>query len=561
VPDVHVDVVRDDAALAGLARPWAALLADTPAASGFQSLPWILACRSWLPADGRRLHTLVVRDGDDPIGILPAELGSRGDLRFVGDAVSNYAGPVHRADRLEDVAAALGDHLARDTAVRLVDLRGLREGAPFLVAWSAGRRAGFRAPGVVRTASAPWLDLSPGWKAIAARRSGTARGLVARKWRALTRLGRLEFVETEDPDGVRDALPAMFRLFRARWAGRHESGGFADRRRAFHERAAQALAADGRVRLSLLLLDGDPIAFAYGVRGTRGTVSYVLAHDDALASCSPGALLLARMLEAACARGDAEYDFSIGDEQYKTEWATGTRGVFRVVEARAGSAAVVGAVRAGAARAWTAMRSVDSLRDLRREGPVRVLLGAPSIEDRPDAPGMPAGAAGRWDVVRVEPVADASATTVAWTWDELRRALSPRLLAVAVDRNFRNDELVVLADAGCVVGIVWRASAARRAVVAGGTDVETAETVYYHPVAAPGRRVDDVVRALAAFDRGRPLLVVRRRDVGATIAAPLQGPLATFRADVRLKTMRGPRAIVAALAAIARGATPDVTGS
>jgi CelD/BcsL family acetyltransferase involved in cellulose biosynthesis len=556
VPDLHVDVVRDDAALAALAAPWAALLADTPDASGFQSLAWILACRARLPADARRLHTLVVRDGGEPIGILPAALGPRGELGFVGDAVSNYAGALHRADRLGDVVAALAESIRRDPAVRLVDLRGLREGSPFFVAWSAARRPGFHAPTVVRTASAPWLDLSPGWKAIAARRSGTARALVARKWRALARLGRLEFVETGDRDRVRETLPAMFGLFRARWAGRHESGGFADRRRAFHEAAAPALAADGRLLLSLLALDGEPVAFAYGVRGARGTTSYVLAHDDALAPCSPGALLLARMLEAACARGDAEYDFSIGDEQYKAEWASGTRAVFRVVEARAGSpAAVRGAARAAAARAWTAMRSVDRLRDVRREGLARVLLGAPSIDARPDAPGMPAGAAGRWDVLRVEPIGDASASAVAWTWDDLRRALSPRLLAVAVDRNFRNDELVVLADARGVVGIVWRASAARRAVVTGGHDVARSATVYYHPVAAPGRRIDDVVRALAAFDRGGPLLVVRRRDVGATIAAPLQGPLATFRADVRMKALRGPRAF---LAAFARGATPDV---
>src|SRR5205814_272053 len=141
--------------------------------------------------------------------------------------------------------------------------------------------------------------------------SSRGRAGLARKWRALDRLGRVEFLEATTPADVGALLPALFGLFQERWTDRHESGGFADRHRTFHERALPALAADGHVRLSVLSLDGDVIAFAYGLRGAWGTTSYVLGHANALNPHSPGLLLLTRVLEAASARGDREYDFSL----------------------------------------------------------------------------------------------------------------------------------------------------------------------------------------------------------------------------------------------------------
>src|SRR5262249_36395365 len=156
--------------------------------------------------------------------------------------------------------------------------------------------------------------LAGGWEAVYGRRRSAYRSGVSRKWSALQRLGAPAVVDvTAGDDGAR-GLPSLFTLFRARLAGRHQAAGFAHRHRAFHEAAAPALAAAGHLRVSLLQLDDEPVAFAYGVGGARGTSSYVLGHATALTHYSPGQLLLIRSLEGACARGEAEYDLSIGDE-------------------------------------------------------------------------------------------------------------------------------------------------------------------------------------------------------------------------------------------------------
>jgi hypothetical protein len=445
--------------------------------------------------------------------------------------LSNYLGPVYRPAFAAPVAAAFGEFLARERALSLVDFRGLHEHSAFLAALRARAIPGWSAVRTVRVATCPYADLTSGWEALAARRKGKQRASIARKWRALQRLGRLEFEEVTDPAGVEDALPTMFELFRRRWTGRHESGGFAGPHRAFHSRAACALAAAGHLRLSLLRLDGQIVAFAYGIRARGVTTSYVLAHDDALAVCSPGLLLLVQLVEAACRRGDPEYDFSIGEEDYKDAWATGTRTVRRLLCWRQGSPAAARArLRLLGTRAWVGARSVDWLRDLRREG-VRRVLGGASRAELPDTPGLPAGSGRSWHVGRLGAAGDGRGVAAGqWTYPELVRHLSPRLLDLAVDRVFRGDTLLPLFRDARLLGVVWRADRARRALVAGERTLHD-DVVFYHPIAAPGASVTEVTAALAELAAPAPAVVVARTRP-ADLAVEW---LDTFDADARFR--------------------------
>jgi hypothetical protein len=252
------------------------------------------------------------------------------------------------------------------------------------------------------------------------------------------------------------------------------------------------------------------------VRAGAVTSGYVLAHDDRLGICSPGPLLLLRLLEAAAKRGDPEFDFSLGEEEYKSVWATGTRGVFRVLRWRRRSrAAVTARVHALGSRAWVAARSVDWLRTLRREGVRRLVSGATRMTDGD----------GVWNVYRVvrRHAGGAASVARAASFRDMTRHLSPpSLLRLAADRCLRGDAFLLLYAGACPLGVVWRAAPARRSVVTGGRDVGAAE-VYYHPVPAAGRAVGDVVRALADIADGPAefVLVTRERladGVGLEVA-------------------------------------------
>ncbi len=546
---VGIDVVTDDTALARLAEDWTALRAVTPHASAFQSFPWIAAHREILGSHGRQLQVIVVRDGGAPVAIIPCDLGRRGDLRFLGGSVSNYQGPVHRPDAVGDLVAGLATLVGMTRSrVRLLDLGGLPERAPFLDALRSLRLPGWSSPTLVRTATCPYVDLAGGWSAVRERRTSASWRQVARKWKALGRLGRLTFVESVDPADVQRLLPEMFTLFRQRWTGRHESGGFAGRYRAFHERAAPMLVAAGEARISFLELDGRLAAFYYAVAADGGTASYVIGHDDVLAPFSPGLLVLTRILEAACGRGEPEFDLSLGEEGYKKDWASGARGVFRVLAWRRGSAALNGRLRAVGAQAWVRARSVGWLRDVRREGFRRALFGAPSGVHAPDTPGLAAGDGGRWTVHRMPPGGATSGPGVLRTWSyaELRALGSPRLAAIAADRCYRGDPLLAVYRAERLLGVLWRACPARRALVTQRHEPPPSEPVYYHPIAT-NDDPSQLVAALATLDEARSGFTLvthapRLPGISSRIEASFDADV-RFAAPVRTRAARRAHAV------------------
>jgi CelD/BcsL family acetyltransferase involved in cellulose biosynthesis len=515
---LDIEIIDDDTRIAALERDWSALLASTPQSAAFQSFAWVSSCRAAAVSDGR-LFSLVFRDGRRTVAILPTEIGPHGDLRFVGHGpLSNYLGPVYDPARTEDVVDALGALLARERRVEALDLSALRRESPFLAAVRRIVVPGWSTAHIVETATCPYVDLTPGWAALCARHTAKSRATVARKFRRLERLGKLDFEEIVDPGRVEAAMPAMAHLFGRRWAGRHDSGGFAGRHREFQARAAVALAAAGHVRLSVLRLDGEIIAFAYGLRTGSVTASYVMSHDDTLGACSPGLLLLHRLLEAACRRGDPEYDFSVGEETYKDAWATGSRGVFRVVAWRRSLPATVrGRVRVLGTRAWVRARSIDWLRDLRREGIRRRRNDAPR-----DAPGLTAGTGDAWHVQRLSRrLARSTVTACAWRYGELVRQLSPRLLTLAVERALRGDESVALLDGERLLGVAWRAGREQAATVAGGVTLDRDDVVFYHPVPPPGATLDELMNALADVAAPGAAVVVTRERVCESVAMHL----------------------------------------
>jgi CelD/BcsL family acetyltransferase involved in cellulose biosynthesis len=470
---VIVDIVRTPEDLLALREEWNALFAITPEISGFQSHAWLAACWAHDTEDSE-LHVGVVRAGGRAVAIFPTRRTARGRIAFVGREVSNYAGPVFDPAQLPAAVAAWAAQLRADPQVKAIDLDGLRERSPFSALVRTGGLPGWGAPVSVATHTCSEVDVAQGWKALHERHKSKQRSAWRRKATRLGKLGELQFSETSDPATIVEAIPRMAELFAKRWEGQRVDG-FSSQLE-FQSTAAAALAADGLALLSTLRLDGEIIAFAYGIRSPTATSSYVLAHDDRFYRFSPGLLLLLQVLEAAAERGDERYDFSVGEAPYKAQWMTGQQDVHR---------ALWGAgrrPRAAWSAAWARARDVEKLRALKLGGP-RALLGRDKPAAEPaDAPGLPAGAPPATTYV-YERTGDGAPALRPGSYADMREAFSPRLLALAIERGFRGDELLAVEGTG---GFVWRAAPERRAVLLGETIDPGTRDVYYHPVGAPG---------------------------------------------------------------------------
>src|SRR5262249_4774902 len=143
-----------------------------------------------------------------------------------------------------------------------------------------------------------------------------------------------------------------------------------------------------------------------------------------------------------------------------------------------------------------------------------------------------AGAVSSWTVARIPGAArDPRVELRRWRYGEMAGTCSPRLLQLAVDRNARGDVLLAVHVDERLIGIVWRASPARAALVSGGYEPTPATPLYYHPVPASRGGVDALLDALAAADGSRAGFVLVSGD-GARHADPA-AVIGTFKADLR----------------------------
>ncbi|MFO7566001.1 MAG: GNAT family N-acetyltransferase [Enhygromyxa sp.] len=512
VPEaLTVEIIDERGALESLRDDWTRLLELTPETSAFLSPGWVL--RWWDEGEdrGKTLRALVLRHEGRAVALFPTALHEE-VLRFIACERSNYCGPVFEPELLPAIVPRWIDAVGRDGDIRSVDLTGLRARSPFLqrIVHESIPRLG--APSQVATNTCPEVDLRPGWEAVIGRHKSKQRATWRRKWGKLERFGTLEFVETSDPQQIAAAMPEMFELYAARWNLNVD--------KAFHPEVletqlavARELGPRGAVLLSMLRLDGKVIAYAYGLRGGDITSSYTLAHDEGLAPYSPGLLLLLRVLEAAAARGDPRYDFSLGTAAYKSLWASDEQQVWSVLWGPIARRTAIGR------RLWDAARSVPMLRELKQRGVRGILPELSARLSRREPPPPP-----RWHVHRIERGDLDPQPLRPLGYIEARERLEPELLARAVDRQFRGDTLLSLhTEAGELV-LLWQAEGRRVPLVSGELELGEIDAVYYDPTPS---KLDAhaLVRRLAPLG---PVVLVTRE----ALSAPGVTSLGSFSAQL-----------------------------
>jgi CelD/BcsL family acetyltransferase involved in cellulose biosynthesis len=506
-------VIASTEGLNAIEGDWRRLLATTPAASGFESLPWIRSCWHHLTGESDRLYVTAIEDHREALAIFPTVLRRHGRLEFIGTRASNYSGPVYEPDALVDAVNAWAEVLQGDRRVRTIDLSGLREASPFFVLLRERPPSELGRPTLIRINECPEVDLTQGWDAVYARHKSRQRANWRRKENRLGELGDLEFEELRTADAIDAVMPRLFALFEARWGGAHLRESFSARPD-FHLESIAGLASEGHALVSVLRLDGEVIAFSYGVRAGGVTTSYVLAHDERFNVYSVGLLLLVKLLERAAQRGDMFYDFSLGELPYKQMWMTRETAVYRALWGRGRYHLAAGG------RAWVAARSITWLRELKVEGPAALLGGKRAHNRRAvpaDAPGLAAGQEGSWRVCRVPHSAGPAPTLTKLSMGTIEKRLSPRLVELALERCFRGDRVLAVETAGELIGIVWEASSSRRCLVAADGD-DPGDPVYYHPVAAPPHGARSLLDNLTAARGGACRVVIPSGlDIGEVV--------------------------------------------
>lgn len=161
------------------------------------------------------------------------------------------------------------------------------------------------------------------WQSFySAKRSSKSRNTERRKAKKLMALGQLSFKIATSPASCEPMLEALFAQKSMRFAAQ----GVADPLampgvQAFVRDLTRTKVGEGQIQLAALQLDDRIIAVHWGAV-YRGRFYFLLPALDVgeTARHSPGGLLINNLLEWAFSEGLTLFDFTIGDEPYKTHW-------------------------------------------------------------------------------------------------------------------------------------------------------------------------------------------------------------------------------------------------
>ena len=149
------------------------------------------------------------------------------------------------------------------------------------------------------------------------------RQSLRRKSRRLAEKGAVRFQSLETPEDISPWITMAMELEKVSWKGEEGVGTFKRAtHRAFYRLLMENLAARGRLRLSILTLDDELAAYEIGILGKDNYCMHGTAFDPALASFSPGRLLMLHVLEKCISEKRRIYDFLQNEQEFKRQMST-----------------------------------------------------------------------------------------------------------------------------------------------------------------------------------------------------------------------------------------------
>jgi CelD/BcsL family acetyltransferase involved in cellulose biosynthesis len=256
------------------------------------------------------------------LAVLPLYVSGRRPLRtlrFIGHGIGDQCGPVCAPEHHAGATRALAE---------------LVTGGDFDLFIGDDLPAGGEWPGqLVYATASPVLQLSGlDWEGYLTSRGSNFRQRFRRFGRKLEDGHEVAFREANDPVDVTGAMRDLFDLHEARWQG--ESRALTGAGGRLHVDFAQRAAARRWLRLTVMELDGRPVAASYNFRFAGCEYDYQCGRDPAYDQSWVGMLLRCRAIRQAMEDGLSEYRFLRGDEAYKYRLASDDPGVMTTAHPR-----------------------------------------------------------------------------------------------------------------------------------------------------------------------------------------------------------------------------------
>lgn len=265
-----------------------------------------------------RLRAIVPLYRESGVGLAPR-------YRLVGYGTTNdYNDWLLPRDENERAGAsdALFRELARWGGWATLDVNGVRQESALATVLSRAQRAGLKVrwqPGL----PCPQHRIDGSWSEYFAARPRTLRYHLRSRLKRLAQHGNVRF-ERSTIETLPTMLDESMYLHALRWRDAADDSVFSSNRqgREFYRHAIRALHARGLADVTNLYVGDAAVASVVGFTIGDRYYYYVPSYDPMHQSNVPGKLMVGHLMERAFKDGLRVFDFMLGDEPYKAEWAS-----------------------------------------------------------------------------------------------------------------------------------------------------------------------------------------------------------------------------------------------
>ncbi len=315
---------------------WQALFGETPRATLFQTLDWLLAY--WQAFGGQQqLKVLVVTARNTPIGILPltvvqepTRVGRVRTLTYPLSAWGSFYGPIGPHSTATLLAAMR--HLTETPRdwdlldLRWVDRDQADRGRTRRVMQWTGLKATERI-----WKSCAQIDMDGTWDDYLAARQGRFRNELRRSWKRVAARGEVTYVHhrplslmSGDGDPRWDLFDACRCVAERSWQGSSTTGNTLNHSevREFFRSAHAVAAKQGMLDVHLMFLGDRPVAFTYNYHHQGYVFGLRTGYDPEFADAGLGKVVRARTIRTAFEQGDQTFDLGPDYLPSKRPWLT-----------------------------------------------------------------------------------------------------------------------------------------------------------------------------------------------------------------------------------------------
>lgn len=281
------------------------------------------------------LRIITAREGGRLIGTAPFFLGSKGDsqpaLRFIGSVeVSDYLDFLAAPEALDKFLNGLFAFLRQDPELGAypIELFNLREDSLSMLLLPRAAELNGYTYAEERLQPAPYIPLAESWEAYLAGITKKQRHEIRRKSRNAENRHQTDWYLVQDGEKLEEEVDSFISMMRK--DPRKES--FLNPAMREHLLAAARWAFGlGQLHLAFLTFEGHKAAAYFSLNSGGKLWVYNSAWEPAYAPCSPGWVLLAKVLQWSITQGLTEVDMMRGSEDYKYKFGAVDRYVTRVL--------------------------------------------------------------------------------------------------------------------------------------------------------------------------------------------------------------------------------------